>query len=130
MAERPAALSFLPRFLWYWLPVLMYVCMILTLSGQPHLRPPFHFAFADKASHMLEYSGLGVLLAQALRAGRPAAMSMRTAIAAIALGMIMGAGDEFFQSFVPGRTSDILDVLADTTGVVLAQLALRFVVRR
>jgi VanZ family protein len=128
LAERPAALSSGAIFLRYWLPVLMYVGVILTLSAQPHLRSPFPFSFGDKISHTLEYFGLGMLLARAVRAGRPAA-PMRIVMTAIALGVIVGVGDEFFQSFVPGRKSDVYDVLADTTGVLLAQLVFRLAVR-
>jgi VanZ family protein len=112
----------------YWLPVLMYVGVILTLSAQPRLQPPLHFTFGDKIGHVLEYFGLGVLLARAVRAGRRAA-PMRTVMTAIALGVIVGVGDEILQSFVPGRISDVYDVLADTSGVLLAQLVFRLAVR-
>jgi VanZ family protein len=42
----------------------------------------------------------------------------------IAIGIVVavGASDEFFQSFIPGRQSDIFDVLADVLGGAIAQL--------
>jgi VanZ family protein len=128
LAERPAALSANTRFVRYWLPVLMYVGLILTLSAQPNLRPPLHLAFGDKISHVLEYFGLGTLLARAVRAGRGAA-STRAFMTAIALGVMVGIGDEILQSFVPGRVSDVFDVLADASGVLLAQIVFRLAVR-
>lgn len=39
--------------------------------------------------------------------------------AAILLTALYGAVDEFYQKFVPGRTSDIYDVVADTAGGLL-----------
>ena len=127
MAEPPAAQAF-PRFTWYWLPVLMYVGVILVISAQPNLHPPTQFQYSDKFYHVLEYFGLGVLLARALRAGRPAVVRSRTVMMAMALGVIVGVGDEIFQSFVPGRLSDVFDVLADATGVLLAQLVFHLAV--
>jgi VanZ family protein len=35
----------------------------------------------------------------------------------------VGAGDEYFQSFIPGRDSSVYDFMADAAGIVLAQLA-------
>lgn len=129
MAERPAAQSFFARFMWYWLPVLMYLTLIVTLSAQPSLKPPPQFELTDKFYHVLEYFGLGVLLARAFRAGRRVASPMQTVAMVLTLGVMVGAADEIFQSFVPGRMSDIFDVLADATGVLLAQLVFLLVVR-
>ena len=128
MGEQPAQ-SFLTVFLRYWLPVLLYVTLIAVLSAQPNLTPPAQFHVTDKFYHALEYFGLGVLLARAFRAGRHAAIPMRTVMMTITLGVIVGASDEIFQSFVPGRMSDIYDVLADATGVLLSQVAFLLAVR-
>jgi VanZ family protein len=38
-----------------------------------------------------------------------------------------GASDEWHQSFVPGRDADLLDLLADTTGGLLAISFIYFV---
>lgn len=129
MAERAATQSFFTLFMRFWLPVLMYVALILVLSAQPKLRAPGPFYFTDKFYHVLEYFGLGVLLARAFRAGRRTAAPMRTLTMAVALGIIVGVSDEIFQSFVRGRSSDIYDVLADATGVLLAQVVFLLAVR-
>ena len=129
MAERPAAQTFFARFMRYWLPVLLYLTLIVTLSAQPGLKPPPQFELSDKFYHVLEYFGLGVLLARAFRAGRPVAAPMLTVAMVLTLGVMVGAADEIFQSYVPGRMSDIFDVLADGTGVLLAQLVFLLVVR-
>lgn len=129
MTEPAARPSFFKRFMRYWLPVLMYVAVILILSAQQNLHPPDQFRFNDKFYHLMEYFGLGVLLARAFRAGRRAVPPMRTLMLAVTLGVLVGVCDEIFQSFIPGRSSDIFDVLADTTGVLLSQVMFLLVVR-
>jgi VanZ family protein len=119
---RPPERRFFILFLRFWLPVLVYVTAIFTLSAQPHLSPPLGFTWNDKFLHMLEYLILGLLLVRALRAhlrvGRP------VFAAAIALGFVVltGMADEYLQSFIPGRQADVFDLLADVAGGALAQL--------
>ncbi|MBI5187071.1 MAG: VanZ family protein [Nitrospinae bacterium] len=83
------------------------------------LRPFFFFPGEDKIIHLLEYALLGLLLMRCLvpwRGGVPAkGLSMF-------LGTLHGIGDEFHQSFVPGRESDINDILMDFLGAALASL--------
>lgn len=107
----------------YWLPVLAYVSTIFALSAQQHLSPPFHFQNSDKVMHLLEYGGLGLLLSRAIRASLPGRTWLATALLTLAVGMAVGAGDEYFQSFVPGRESSVFDWFADSTGMVFAQIA-------
>ena len=45
-----------------------------------------------------------------------------TELYSIQLGPITAVGDEIFQSFVPGRDSSHLDVMADMAGLVVAML--------
>ncbi len=109
------------RFKRFWLPVLIYVAIIGTLSSRPHLKPPFHFAYADKVAHMIEYAGLGFLLGRAWRVTLPGSIWRFTGLA-VGSGIVVAVGDEFLQSFVPGRESTASDVAADALGLALAQL--------
>jgi VanZ family protein len=43
-------------------------------------------------------------------------------LAAIVIGMVVGASDELYQRGIPGRDSNPRDFLADSAGVVLAQI--------
>lgn len=122
MARRPARVRFIILFLKYWLPVLVYVTAIFVLSAQPYLKPPIRFPNADKFYHLGEYLLLGWLLARAFRVSLRVPYPVMAAMMALAFGVLVGASDEFFQSFVPGRTCDIFDLLADTAGLVLAQM--------
>jgi VanZ family protein len=108
-------------FLRYWLPLLGYVGLIFTLSAQPYLQGPLHFHNADKLEHLCEYGGLGLLLIAMLRASNPARPVIISVLLAVACGMAIGAADENFQRLTPGRSCDLYDWFADSTGVILAQ---------
>jgi VanZ family protein len=116
------------RFLRYWLPVVLYVCLIFFVSAQPYLRPPLHFNGADKVAHLIEYGILGALLGRAVSASWKAS---RTAVAlfAICIGIVVGTCDELFQSTVPGRQSSGFDLMADAAGVAIAQIVSRALAR-
>jgi VanZ family protein len=110
-------------FVRHWLPVLAYVSIIFVLSAQPNLQPPLTFQNSDKLVHVLEYGGLGLLFAWALRATTPARSWTFVSLVALGTGLCIGAGDEYFQSFIRGRESSVFDWLADGSGLTLAQLA-------
>jgi VanZ family protein len=105
----------------YWLPVLVYLTVIFSLSAQPNLTPPVRFRNSDKFYHLLEYGGLGFLITRALRASVATGPAFAVAGAALALGSLVGAVDEAFQRSIPGRASSASDWAADTAGVALAQ---------
>lgn len=106
----------------HWLPVLAYVSLIFTLSAQPRLAPPFEFQNSDKVIHLLEYAVLGVLLARAIRRSWPWRSITAAASLTLLLGLAVAAGDEWFQSTVPGRDASVFDWYADGFGLVLSQL--------
>ena len=122
MADSFPRHSFFQLFLWFWLPVLLYVATIFFVSAQPNLAPPFGFTKADKVMHMLEYGGLGFLLSRANRATARVKLALRVALTVFVIGAAIGACDEFFQSFIPGRDATIADWVADITGLLFAQL--------
>jgi VanZ family protein len=73
-----------------------------------------------KCAHFIEYFILSLLILRGIRAGRH---GTRLAWAALAILLVAGYAsiDEFHQSFVPGRTPAVTDVLIDTTGGATAQ---------
>jgi VanZ family protein len=120
---------FFQTFITCWVPVLLYITAILVLSAQPGLRPPAGLQLSDKFYHFVEYGGLGLLLVRALRATMRVRLPVVASMAAIAVGLAMGISDELFQRMIPGRESSAWDVLADVTGVVMAQIAYLFAAR-
>ena len=73
-----------------------------------------------KTAHFVEYFIFSLLILRAIRAGRRDAR-LQWALAAIIIVAGYASLDEFHQSFVPGRTPAISDVLLDTTGGTAAQ---------
>ena len=121
MVTRPPERRFFVLFMGFWVPVLAYVTAIFALSSQPHLQSPLNFANGDKVAHLSEYLLLGLLLVRALRATLRVSRPLFAAMIAIALVVMVGTADEFLQSFIPGRQSDVFDVVADVLGGAIAQ---------
>jgi len=129
-------------FLKYWLPVLIWLCVIFVGSTdvlsaeqtsrfvEPFLRwlkpdissetlAQIHF-FARKLGHIFEYALLAIFLWRALRSG--ANLQVKISILVIVVWFvcaIFAATDEFHQSFIPSRTASPNDVVIDIFGVVI-----------
>jgi VanZ family protein len=73
-----------------------------------------------KCGHFAEYFILSLLILRGIRGGRRE-MRLAWVFAAIVLVAGYASLDEFHQSFVPGRTAAVSDVLLDTTGGAAAQ---------
>jgi VanZ family protein len=116
-------------FIHYWLPVLVYIVGVFSISAQANLTPPMPFVSMDKVYHLIEYAILGLLLARAASATFTSLAPLAIALVAISSGIVIGTSDEYFQSFIPGRESSGVDLMADTAGLALAQVAYRVFVR-
>ena len=81
---------------------------------------------ADKLVHTAMYAGLAVLVLAAASIGRPVSPGM--AVVLLFLIATYAAVDEWTQQFVPGRSSDPRDWVADVIGASLG--ALLFLVGR
>ena len=97
------------------MPVAIYMAAIFYVSS---LTDPPVPANSDKGLHWLAYLGLAVLVVRALVRGLPRRITAGVALAAIAITVGYGATDEVHQLFVPGRTGDVYDLMADAAGAV------------
>ena len=93
-------------------PVVL-AAVIFFASSHSQVASPGITRADDKFGHFGVYGLLGTLVC---RLGR----GWRTALASLVVVAAYGASDEWHQSFVPGRSSDVMDWIADTTGAVLA----------
>jgi VanZ family protein len=108
------------RHLGWLLPALAYAAFIFYLSHQSNPIPwlPNRWWTWDKLLHAVEYAGLAALLVLGLT--HLGTMGMRRAAQlAILLAAAYGATDELHQAFVPGRSCDVRDWLADAIGAIL-----------
>ena len=102
------------RALGLWGPCVAYMAAIFFTSAQSHVT--FPLGVPDKVFHVLGYTGLGMLFIRALAGGLPTRLTTVTALAGLLLTVAYGVSDEFHQTFVPGRSADVEDLLADTIG--------------
>jgi len=103
-----------------WLPAMLYMAAIWAVSSieLPDL-PIVRFPLRDKGIHALEYAGLALFVAHAALRTWPDRARARIAAVAILIAGAWGVLDEIHQAFVPGRSADVADLLADTIGAVL-----------
>lgn len=102
-----------------WGPVGLQMAVIFVASSIPDLGG-LPGGMSDKSGHGIGYAILGALLLRALAGGRLRGITWQRAAAALLLATLYGVSDEFHQSFVPGRSPDRLDVLADSIGAAAA----------
>jgi len=114
--------------LYYGGPVLVYAGLIFFLSSQsqfPEELPSF-FGF-DKVVHFVEYYIFGWLLYRWFSSpdwvwGRRGVLLMT-----LLVGIGYAVGDEWHQSFVPGRDASFFDALFDAAGIAVAAVTYPFI---
>ncbi|TVR45219.1 MAG: VanZ family protein [Puniceicoccaceae bacterium] len=111
----------LARQLWIW-PLLLAATLTFA-SHQVFPEVPGEFSHRDKLAHFLVFGLLGTLVYRSLWHGRPGPAPI---LAALVLTSLFGAFDEWHQSFIPGRSAEVADWIADTLGAAVAILAYRF----
>lgn len=118
-------------FVFYWLPVIFYCLVIYIQSSHPVTESLPPFPHADKLVHTAGYALLGFLFYRAYLA---TGMSRRARILLIVSALsasAYGVSDEIHQYFVPSRTAEFADIVADSVGSVMgAMVALIFFHRR
>jgi len=106
----------LNRTLWLWGPVILWMALIFYLSGRSDISIP---SGTDKSLHGFGYTMLALLIVRALAGGLPARITIGTMLAAVLIATTYAATDEFHQMFVPGRTADVRDWIADALGAAV-----------
>jgi len=124
----PSRSSGASRALVLWGPVALYALAIFVESSISHV-PTLPSGFTDKDGHALLYAGLAVLVLRAASGSRWDGVTFRAAGAAVAFAAVYGITDEFHQWFVPGRTADVNDWMADCTGAAIAVAVVLLVAR-
>lgn len=107
----------------YWISVFLYAAMIFALSSiSPEEEllggKTYHL---DKALHFLLYMGFGFLLFLAFSSSSKVKIRRYAFLLAVVVAFLYGVSDEYHQSFVPNRTAEALDLVADTLGAAAAQ---------
>jgi len=132
-------------FLKYWLPLLIWVCVIFVGSTsimssehtsryivpfllwlKPGMSPKAIWTIlvvVRKCAHVIEYTVLALLLWRALRSLPALRTKTLMVFGAVLLGCaLFAASDEFHQTFIKSRTPSVRDVLLDVGGALLGLL--------
>ena len=110
------------HFIRYQLPALLWAAIIFGLSSIPGPNlPKLAIIGNDKLAHITVFFVLGVLIFRAFhRKEELEVFRWKRVFLAVAIVMMYGISDELHQGFVPGRTLDVFDMLADVIGGLLA----------
>jgi VanZ family protein len=111
-------------------PPFVWMAVIFFLSHQPTIDYPagLDAKVVSTFGHIGVFAVLSVLIWWALGLSR---LSLgRRAVLSVLLSLLYGLTDEWHQSFVPGRTPDMMDIVADTFGATMAMLAVTWLARR
>jgi len=96
----------------------LLILLVVTLSLIPHPPEPMTFENSDKLEHTFAYAMLTLWFCQIYRAIKP-----RLAVMLALVGL--GVGLEFVQGWTGYRMFDVMDMLANSTGVLLGWLLSR-----
>ena len=107
----------------FWLPALFWAGLIFFLSAQsrlPQVGP--QFKNKDKIEHFAAYTIFWFCTLLPLRYGHGLSLA-KSIVIAVVLTSAYGASDELHQRFVPNRSCDVLDWIADSFGGFIAASA-------
>ena len=104
------------RFLFYWLPLILYCLLIYIQSAHPSPDQIPSFPFVDKILHCAAYGILGILFYRAYQTLRIKDNIRLLMVLSVVSASLYGISDEIHQSFVPFREAEGADVIADFIG--------------
>jgi VanZ family protein len=108
------------KFIQFWLPVIGYCTLIFVQSSFPTPPQLPSFAFSDKLLHLGGYGLLALLFCRAFNScERWRNRWFVLFLLAVVAATVYGVSDEWHQSFVPGRCSDVADAAADFAGSMI-----------
>lgn len=114
----------LKKFFKYWIPVIFWCCVIFSVSSIPNLRIE-QLGYWDfllrKIAHFTEFGILSILFFRAIIQTTNRAPIFWSNFFSIVYAIL----DEFHQYFVPGRYTNLIDVIIDSLGAIILLLLYR-----
>ncbi len=111
------------RTLLYWLPAAALALLIFILSSTPSTQfPDVDLPNLDKLIHMGVYGLLAACVAFALQGAHGLSKRFTLVATATCIAALYGVSDEWHQSFVPSRSPELLDLVADFVGAAIASI--------
>jgi len=118
----------LKRFVFYWLPLILYCLLIYIQSANPSPEQIPSFPFVDKVLHFVAYGIMGILFYRAYQTLRIKNNIQMLMLLSVVSASLYGISDEIHQSFVPFREAEVADVIADMLGAAIGVLLYQLLV--
>lgn len=117
MTASPDRSSSIWHFAKYHLPAIVYALLILSVSAVPNLSiPSIKVVSIDKVAHFMEYAVFALLVFRSFAHMGVSASRLRALWLSVFFLVVFAAADEAFQQLIPGRHSDIWDLVVDLAG--------------
>ena len=111
-----------PGFIKYYLPTILWIITVLVLTSYPSLKiPDIGTSIEDKLAHFGVYLILAFLMSRSLWY-RDNISTWRLIYLSVLYCTLFAFFDEIHQSFIPGRSTELYDLLSDFIGILAAQI--------
>lgn len=100
-----------------WIAWMAAITIQSSFHGLP--IPDIGLSFTDKILHFLVFGILGLLITRGMRYSKSKFLKARPALTAIIMGCVFALSDEIHQAFVPARSAEVMDWVADFAGIVV-----------
>jgi VanZ family protein len=115
----------------YHLPAIAYAALIVGLSSMTNVHlPKVQFVELDKVIHFCEYAIFTWLVYRSTSHLHTRVGVEEATFLSLGFVALFAFGDEFYQSFVPGRQSDAADFLTDVAAAMVTVTVVRLFHRR
>jgi len=104
------------RFLSYWAPIILYCTIIFIQSSFVSLGNNLHIPQVDKFLHFIIFAILAVLFYRAYNTLSINNNIKLVVFLSIISASLYGLSDEIHQYFVPFRSAEVADFIADSIG--------------
>ncbi len=109
------------------MPAILYYALIFFLSSIS-FKSQASIPFLDKGMHLVEFGVLGFFLSLGYFLSLKSSLRIKSSFT-LASGILLGCLDEIHQYFVPNRSFEVMDMVADSIGIFIGLAAFYYVSR-
>jgi len=114
----------------YWFPLITYCILIFLQSSFPSIESIPELPYKDKLLHFFAYAVLGALFLRAYKTLRIRNNLKFLIILSVLSSSLYGISDEIHQYFVPYRSFEYFDILADVLGSLFGVFIYEFIMEK
>ena len=104
----------------FFTPAALYYAFIFYLSSRSY-DIKIDILFFDRVIHLVEFAFLGFLISFGYFMSLKSSLMIK-AVLTTCSGILLGGLDEFHQYFIPRRSVEFFDVIADAVGILIGLL--------